>query len=164
MIRKKICMLGAYAVGKTSLVRRFVEDSFSDSYVTTIGVKVVKKVLRFRERDVTLMLWDLHGDDAFQTVQMSYLRGSSGLLLVADGTRKETLAAAIELQRRATKAIGDVPFMLLVNKADLAGEWELEEGFEKELPDWTVKVTSAKTAAGVEDAFLELTERMWSPA
>ncbi|MDF1799529.1 MAG: GTP-binding protein [Planctomycetota bacterium] len=162
MIRKKICMLGAFAVGKTSLVRRFVEDSFSDRYVTTIGVKVMKKQLTHRGRDVTLMLWDLHGDDAFQTVQSSYLRGSSGLLLVADGTRAETVTVARRLLALATdQAELDVPFLLLINKADLKADWDLEAAdIDEQLAGWTVLETSARSGDGVEQAFELLTARM----
>ncbi len=158
MIRKKVCMLGAFAVGKTSLVRRFVEDSFSDRYVTTIGVKVVKKQLVHDGEDVTLMLWDLHGDDAFQTVQASYLRGSSGLLLVADGTRGETFEVAANLRTRALAAGLDVPFLLLVNKADLRADWDEPAGAVPE--GWTRLDTSARTGDGVEEAFELLTARM----
>ncbi|MFN6951418.1 MAG: Rab family GTPase, partial [Albidovulum sp.] len=86
MIQKKICLLGAFAVGKTSLVARFVRSTFSDKYLTTVGVKIDRKDLDLPGTPVTLMLWDLAGEDEFNTVQMSYLRGSAGLLIVADGT------------------------------------------------------------------------------
>ncbi len=164
MIRKKICMLGAYAVGKTSLVRRFVEDTFSDRYQTTIGVKIVKKQLELDGRRVTLLLWDLHGDDEFQAVQTSYLRGAAGYFLVADGTRAETLERIQRLHAKAGEALGDVPFLLLVNKADLKDQWELSRPLTEEFPGWTVLETSAKTGAGVEEAFLELARRAVPPA
>ncbi len=160
MIRKKICMLGAYAVGKTSLVRRFVEDTFSDRYKTTIGVRILRKPLVLDDVEITLILWDLHGDDEFQVVQTSYLRGASGYLLVADGTRAETLDTAERLQRVATESIGPAPFQLLVNKEDLASQWELEQGFEQRFGEWDVQRTSAKTGDGVEEAFRGLTRRM----
>ena len=86
MLQKKICMLGSFSVGKTSLVRRFVESIFSEAYHTSIGVKVDKKVVRVDDEDVTLVLWDIHGEDVYQKIRMSYLRGMSGYLLVADGT------------------------------------------------------------------------------
>ena len=85
MIQKKVCMLGGTGVGKTSLVSQFVTSLFSDSYMTTIGVKVDKKVVAVEDREVTLVLWDIYGEDEFQTVRPSYLRGASGYLLVADG-------------------------------------------------------------------------------
>ena len=87
MIEKKICMLGASGVGKTSLVSRFVSSIFSDKYLTTVGVKVDKKVVAVDDTQVTLLLWDIYGQDEFQTVKPAYLRGASGYLLVADGTR-----------------------------------------------------------------------------
>jgi len=104
MIQKKICMLGSFAVGKTSLVSRYVTSIFSDKYLSTVGVKVDKKVITVAEEEVTLVLWDLYGEDGFQTVQKSYLRGAAGYLLVVDGTRFETFAAARELQKMAARS------------------------------------------------------------
>jgi small GTP-binding protein len=162
MIQKKICMLGATGVGKTSLVSRFVLSVFSDTYLTTIGVKVDKKVMTVDERDVTLLLWDIYGQDEFQTVRTSYLRGASGYLLVADGTRQLTLDTARELQRTAEGVIGAVPFVLVLNKADLADEWRVDDRALWKMAEngWTIVKTSAKTGAGVEDAFTKLTRRM----
>ena len=85
MIQKKICMLGAFAVGKTSLVAQYVSSLFSEKYLSTVGVKIDKKQLTVDGRDVTLMLWDIYGQDDYQTVQPSQLRGMSGYLLVVDG-------------------------------------------------------------------------------
>ena len=98
MIEKKICMLGSFAVGKTSLVTRFVTSIFSDRYLTTIGVKIDKKIVSLAGRDITLIVWDIHGDDEFQRIRTSYLRGASGYLLVVDGTRRDTLATAMGLR------------------------------------------------------------------
>lgn len=162
MIQKKICMLGATGVGKTSLVSRFVLSLFSDTYLTTIGVKVDKKVLSVDGEEVTLMLWDIYGQDEFQTVRTSYLRGAAGYLLVADGTRPLTLDTARELQRAADGVIGKVPFVLVLNKSDLADEWHIDDRALWRLAEdgWTVIRTSAKTGEGVEDAFLRLARRM----
>ena len=101
MIQKKLCMIGAFAVGKTSLVARFVKSIFSEKYLTTVGVKIDKKTLGVGDQEVTLIVWDLAGEDEFLQVRMSYLRGSAGYFLVADGTRRATLDKAIELQQRA---------------------------------------------------------------
>ena len=119
MLQKKICMLGGFGVGKTSLVSRFVTSIFSDTYLTTVGVKIDKKTIAVDAREMTLMLWDIYGQDEFQTVRDSYLRGASGYLLVADGTRHATLETAAALQQKAESVIGRVPFLLLLNKADL---------------------------------------------
>ena len=149
-------------MGKTSLVRRFVKGIFSEKYLTTVGVKIDKKVVRIGEEEVSLILWDLHGEDDFQQVPMSYMRGASGYLLVVDGTRSESLESARALQKRTEEAVGAVPFILLLNKADLRDEWEFE-GWEAEEfsgKDCSVIQTSAKTGQGVEEAFLHLAGRM----
>ncbi len=160
MIQKKVCMIGAFAVGKTSLVSRFVKSIFSEKYLTTVGVKIDKKIITAHGRQVSLMLWDLAGEDEFMQVRMSYVRGSSGYLLVADGTRAATLDTAIELQRRVENEADDLPFVLLINKADIADEWETDERKIESLVrrGWMIFRTSAKTGANVEEAFLALGE------
>lgn len=159
MIQKKICMLGATAVGKTSLVARYVRNMFSDKYLSSIGVKVDKKVLAVGGTDVSLILWDIHGDDQFQALRTSYLRGAAGYLLVVDGTRATTLAKALDLKRSVDQAIGEVPFVLVLNKADLSEAWELASDMEEDLQakSWVIVRSSAKTGEGVEDAFDRLT-------
>jgi small GTP-binding protein len=162
MIQKKICMLGATGVGKTSLVSRFVLSVFSDKYLTTIGVKVDKKPVTVDGKEVTLLLWDIYGQDEFQTVRTSYLKGASGYLLVADGTRQLTLDTARELQKTAQGVVGVVPFVLVLNKADLASEWRLDDKALYKMAEegWSIIKTSAKTGEGVEDAFLKLTRKV----
>jgi small GTP-binding protein len=162
MIQKKICMLGATGVGKTSLVSRFVLSLFSETYLTTIGVKVDKKTVTVDGTEVTLLLWDIYGQDEFQTVRTSYLRGASGYLLVADGTRQLTLDTARELQNTAEGVIGKVPFILVLNKSDLASDWRVDEKALWKMAEdgWSVIKTSAKTGDGVEEAFQKLTRRM----
>src|SRR6476620_8957647 len=127
ILQKKICMLGAYAVGKTSLVSRFVRGIFSDKYQTTVGVKIDKKTAMLGEQEVSLILWDLVGEDDYIQVRTSYLRGSAGYLLVADGMRRPTLDKAVELQNRAEGEIGKLPFILLINKLDVIDGWEIKE-------------------------------------
>jgi small GTP-binding protein len=162
MIQKKICMLGAFAVGKTSLVSRFVKSIFSEKYLTTVGVKIEKKALTVGHQDVSLMLWDLAGEDEFLQVRMSYVRGLAGYFLVADGTRRNTLDTMMSLQQRVEESIGQVPFIVLLNKVDLRERWEVDDTAINELTQkgWLVVLTSARTGAGVEDAFLVLTKRM----
>jgi small GTP-binding protein len=162
MLQKKICMLGGFGVGKTSLVSRFVSSMFSDKYLTTVGVKIDKKTVSLASRDMTLMLWDIYGEDEFQTVRESYLRGASGYLLVADGTRHATLGTAAALQRKAESVVGPVPFLLLLNKADLDREWQVDERALVKLVEqgWRVMKTSAKTGADVDNAFVTLAMAM----
>ena len=111
---------------------------------------------------MSLMLWDLHGEDDFQKLRMSYLRGASGYILVVDGTRQATLDKIFPLQQRAEEAIGKVPFIVILNKADLTDQWELDGNTADRLADrgWPVVTGSAKTGQGVEEAFLALTGRM----
>lgn len=162
MIQKKVCMLGTFAVGKTSLVARFVTSVFSEKYQTTMGVKVDKKSLQFDDKDVSLLLWDIYGEDEFQQLRPSYLRGSSGYLLVVDGTRRATLEQAFTFREEITALIGDVPFVLVLNKVDLVERWEIDAETMAALDakGWTVIQTSAKTGQGVEDAFWYLTRQM----
>lgn len=163
MIQKKVCLIGTSAVGKTSLVARFVSSIFNDRYLTTVGVKIDKKTLAVEGTDLTLLLWDLAGDDDFQRLNLSYLRGSGGFLFVADGTRRVTLDQALEIRERVVAALpAAVPCVLALNKADLADQWEVDDARIGSLTaaGWTVLRTSAKTGAGVEEAFTELGRRM----
>lgn len=91
MIRTKVCMLGPFAVGKTSFVKRFVESIFSDKYKTTIGVQISKKVITIESTDVQLMIWDIEGADDFIKMTTRYLNGATGCVLVVDGIRPNTL-------------------------------------------------------------------------
>jgi len=155
-------MLGSFAVGKTSLVRRYVQSIYDTVYQTTVGVKVDKKELKIGDIDLTLMLWDLYGEDEFQKMKWTYLRGSSGYLLVADGTRRATLEKAMALEERVREEVGDIPFILVINKCDLVAEWDLDPVLESNFSarKWTVLHSSAKTGENVEEAFLELARKM----
>jgi small GTP-binding protein len=162
LIQKKICMVGAFGVGKTSLVARFVRSIFSDKYFTTVGVKIDKKALNLHGQELTLMLWDLAGEDALTQIKPVQLRGSSGYILVADGCRATTLEAAINLQSRVAAELGDVPFTCVVNKADLRESWQVGEAALEQLSGlgWTFLLTSAKTGEGVEQLFEGLAARI----
>jgi small GTP-binding protein len=162
MIQKKIVLLGAPAVGKTSLVRRFVQSLFDDAYLTTIGVKVDKKEVRVAGQELALMLWDIAGTEEHFSVPPSYARGAAGYLLVVDGTRPETLETAASIQGRIGAELGTVPLFALLNKADLEQDWALPPGRIEalEAAGWTFRRTSAKTGTGVEETFQELAQRL----
>lgn len=160
MIAKKVCLLGAFSVGKTSLVRRFVHSAFSDRYLTTVGVKIDKKALSVGAQELSMILWDLHGEDRLQAVRETYLRGSAGALLVADGTRPETVEVALALGDRVKRVCGDVPMELLINKADLEAEWPQPSEVLGSLGEVRPRLTSAKLGTGVDEAFQTLAERM----
>ncbi len=162
MLQKKICLLGSFAVGKTSLTRRFVHSIFSEQYHTTIGVKIDRKEVTVDDVSAKLLIWDIHGDDEFQKVRASYLRGMSGYFLVADGTRPETIETVSMLNQLACDTVGEIPFILLVNKSDLASDWRVSDKTLDGLiqKGWTVHRTSAKSGEFVEQSFLELTSRI----
>ena len=162
MLQKKICMLGGFSVGKTTLVKRYVESVFSETYLTTVGVKIDKKVVSLPDRTVNLILWDMAGEDDVATVRMSYLRGLAGYVVVADGTRPSTLDVALSLRERVEADHGRIPFTLLVNKHDLLEQWVISDAELSSLArnGWSVRTTSARNGEGVEDAFTELADRV----
>ncbi|WP_437293734.1 Rab family GTPase [Sorangium sp. So ce426] len=160
--KRKVCVLGATGVGKTSLVARFVRSIFSESYRTTIGVTIETRRVRCDERELDLILWDLSGEDEFQAVQTSYLRGSAGWLLVIDGTRRLTAETGLRLYTAARTIVGEVPAVVVLNKADLTAAWDIDDATEARLKRaglWITR-TSAKTGAGVEGAFNALARAM----
>jgi hypothetical protein len=155
MIQKKLCMVGSFGVGKTSLVKRYVQSIFSEKYHTTVGVKIDKKDVIVGSETIRMMIWDLAGDDAFARLRTTFVRGSGGYLLVADGTRGQTLDVALELNRQIQDAVGTLPFALVVNKFDLASTWEIDAKRISALEEAGVKVfrSSAKDGHGVESVF-----------
>lgn len=161
-LQKKICMLGGFSVGKTSLVRRYVHSVFSEAYLTTVGVKIDKKIIDLPNQTVNLILWDLAGEDDISPVRMSYLRGAAGYVLVADGTRRSTLDVALSLRKRVEADCGTLPFALLLNKADLLDNWSIDDAEVARMQEhgWWVRPSSARTGEGVEDAFKDLAIRV----
>ena len=162
MLQKKVCLLRGFGVGKTSLVRRYVQSIFSDAYLTTVGVKIEKRMVSVGAAEVALILWDIAGEDGVAGIRTSYLRGAAGYLLVVDVTRGETLEVAKSIQARVTSEIGSVPFVFLFNKTDLKEDWDIPEQSLEDLKDagYEVLRTSAKTGEGVEEAFQALAKRM----
>ena len=162
-IQKKVCLVGSFAVGKTSLVRRFVSGYFTEEYLTTVGVKIDRAKVETSGGTVHLLIWDLSGRDDFARVRQSHLAGASGFLFVADGTRKETLAALIEEMEAIEPLFPGAASAVLINKGDLEAEWEIDDAelemLRRRHPVWK---TSAKTGDQVFEAFRELAERMIS--
>lgn len=163
MVNKKICMLGDFSVGKTSLTTRFVKNIFSEKYLSTVGVKVDTKEIKVdKKTTLKLMIWDIAGKDKFTTLDDNYLRGSAGYLLVADGTRPQTIETAFKLQVHMADKFGDIPFCMLVNKCDLKSDWEYSD---KEISmiktkGWSIFETSAKSGENVDTAFFELGQKL----
>ena len=158
LLMKKICMLGSYAVGKTSLVKRFVEGVFGDRYLTTVGAKIDRKRVTVAGTTMHLVLWDLAGDNGPVEPRLSHLRGAAGYILVADGCRLMTAERAIAIQQRAISISGPVPVVVALNKADLQSDWQIGPTEIQKLKQngWPCVYTSAKTGDGVEELFLDL--------
>jgi len=154
MIQKKVCMVGVFGTGKTSLVQRFVHSMFSERYLSTVGVKIDRKAMQMDGADLTLVLWDLAGRDGHEDITSSYLRGAHAILYVADGTRRETCDQLPDLRALARAAAGEVPEVLALNKSDLKDRWALAAGDAQSLSrSFDVVRTSAKTGDGVEEVF-----------
>jgi small GTP-binding protein len=128
-ISKKVCLLGDFAVGKTSLVRRFVFNIFDDRYLSTIGVKVSRKTVALmvgdQPADLTIMLWDLAGSEEFDRIRASYLRGAAGAVLVCDVTRPATLERLADCAADLWRVSPSAHCVLAANKVDLTGEQRL---------------------------------------
>lgn len=164
IVTSKVCVVGDFAVGKTSVVERFINNQFSDKYLTTVGVKVDTKEIEHDDLSVShkLVIWDVAGSDRFGNTEFAYLRGASGYIFVADGTRSLTLKSVHDLREQITDKYGAVPCVLLVNKKDLTGQWELSEKQFLELVEryCNVYATSAKTGDEVETALRSLSKQV----
>ncbi len=165
---RKICIIGDFGVGKTSTVARFVHNVFSEKYLTTVGVKIDTKTMQVAEGggELKLVIWDIAGADRFSAVEFSYLRGAAGYLLVADGTRRNTVDIARRLCAEAEQRFGALPFVLIINKTDLTEQWEVPDGTVEELRSsgMDVFLTSAKTGDEVETALQALANKLLESA
>lgn len=126
-VTRKLCLIGDFGVGKTSLVNRYVRNVFDDRYLTTVGVKIDTKLLPVDDVTVKMVIWDIAGTEEANAVYRSYLRGMAGFLLVADGTRPETLENAVKLKRSIDEKIGELPWVGLLNKSDLVADWAVPD-------------------------------------
>lgn len=157
--KKKICLVGDFSVGKTSLTQKFVNDVFSEEYLTTIGVKIDTAEVG----DTKLVVWDVAGRDSLSSINSNYLVGASGVILVADGSRPRTLTDLNEIWRIVEQRIGDVPAVVALNKSDLeefqVGLTQVEQQAEQtgasiiHQKGWPVLHTSAKDGSNVSELF-----------
>ncbi len=159
VLQFKMCLLGGSAVGKSSLIARYVHSIYSGQYHTTVGVRIEKKLVRTEQGNANLMIWDINGEDAYQKVQTTYLRGMAGYFLVADGTRAQTIDECLKLHARAIEGFGALPAYLLINKSDLENEWRVDMKQLEQIGIHVLK-TSALSGENVESAFYHLAELM----
>lgn len=168
IFNRKICLIGDFGVGKTSLIRRFVDQQFSDEYLSTVGAKISRKVVEVlpcantEKKNIQLLIWDIEGKSQFQGITSTYLRGAMGAIIVGDVSRpktmeniKEHLVLFSQVNPRA-KAI-----MIAINKVDLREKDQAEEIIQnynfQNLPQVTdIYLTSAKTGKNVDDLFQKL--------
>lgn len=160
----KVCMVGAFGVGKTSLVRRFVHQQFDERYHTTLGVKIDTRIVDTTNEPVKLVLWDMEGADPFETDKRplkrirSYMKGAHGLILVADGTRPATVKTTLGLYHDFCRENQFVPAIMLANKADLTAEWQFDDSVLPDVID--LYHTSALNGQNIEEAFTAFGESL----
>ena len=169
-VKVKICLVGNSGVGKTSLIRRYVNDIFDDKYIATIGTKVTKKEITIeqsKEEEVKMdmMIWDIMGQKGFkQLLQEAYFYGTKGVIAVSDMTRKITLEDITEWMESVNDVAGEVPTVFLANKCDLEGQAQFNvKDLEKIASEHTILhpyLTSAKTGQNVQSVFKTLAEKI----
>lgn len=158
-VKKKICMLGDFGVGKTSLIRRFVEQSFTDEYLSTVGVKISQKSVALAElsQSLDLLIWDIEGQTKFKAIAPSYLQGAVAVVIVGDVTRPETIQHFQDHIKLFYDASPNGRIILALNKTDLI-EAEVSQKLENFLRGAVKNVlgvfpTSAKTGNNVDTIF-----------
>jgi small GTP-binding protein len=154
---RKVCLLGDGGVGKTSLVRRYVEDVFSDDYIISFGTKVSKKVIDLGKVELTLMIWDILGQKSDDALHAAYYRGANGALVVGDLTRPETMRNLVKWKEDFLKVSPRAVIVAAANKSDQESSMNANDIQELGMALGTRFLrTSAKTGDGVEELFLTL--------
>lgn len=157
MVAKKVLLVGSFGVGKTSLIRRFVSNEFSEEYISTIGVRVSTKIVEYQDTSVKLLIWDVAGTAQDERIPKAYFLGASTAMYVFDLSREETyenLLQGLEM----VKEVSQLEKMIVVgNKKDLLTTADTEKIIQK-LPVKVDYLTSAKEDENVEDAFRLLGE------
>jgi len=170
-LSKKICLVGDFGVGKTSLIRRFVDRQFSDQYLSTVGVKISRKLVEISapnssdKQDLQLLIWDIEGSTKFKAIAPTYLQGATGALLVSDVTRQETIEHLSEHINLFLSINPQGSIIIALNKIDLIDLEKLEKlvflnQFEDQKRVLATYTTSAKTGTSVDEIFQTLANKM----
>lgn len=156
----KILLIGDSGVGKSCLLLRFADDSWTETHISTIGVDFKIKTLDIDGKTVKLQIWDTAGQERFRTITSSYYRGAQGIILVYDCTDRESFNNVKQWMGEIDRyACENVNKLLVGNKCDLATEKTVDVNSAKEFAD-TYGIpfieTSAKTAENVEKCFVQM--------
>ena len=157
---KKICLIGRFAVGKTSLVKRYIDNQFGEKYKTTVGVSISTKNVAVDDEELSLVIWDIAGFEQDGHYQ-HYLRGVHGVVWVMDGTEPESFKI-LDVILNSLPEIKEIPSVCLVNKCDLEDEWLFDEDMLSQLKSFNYSVLncSAKTGENVERGFVDLARQL----
>jgi len=158
MIRKKILLLGDFNVGKTSLIRRYIDNAFDDKYLTTIGVKISKKRLTVDQTECELIIWDVEGSTPQKEIPESYMHGAGGAIFVADCNREESILNLDSHIQKFLSVNRAAKYVIAYNKSDLLTEQQ-KENFTLEKNGF---LTSAKDGLNVNRLFSNLTKDILS--
>lgn len=161
-VLKKICVLGDFAVGKTSMIRRYVLDEFDDRYITTLGTKITKKTLNIEARELTFQIWDIVGNIKFTKIQGQYYLGSDGAFIIFDVTRRDTFDNVTKWADMFLEVAKGAKLVFIANKIDLESTFDYKAMMKAAAKSYDADTfeTSAKTGAQVEDAFKTLGTRI----
>lgn len=182
MIQIKICLLGARGAGKRTILSKFDQTPSAGNYRAAISVQIATKTIQVGEQSIKMVVWDVTDHEDFEQVAIEYLRGMSGYLLIADGTRPATLERARQIYEQIYSLeqappsepnasvpyvqfpFRKIPFVLLLNKSDLIEEWKFKDSDLERLVSkgWPVLKSSAKENSGVEEAFLSIAQKILS--
>ncbi len=165
MISKKIILIGDFSTGKTSLIRRFVDNQFSDAYLSTIGVKISQKNIVLGKETVRGLIWDIEGGTQSKPLNRTYVVGAHGCIIIADITREETISNIASYIETLQTISPGVPFILVLNKCDKVDEEKIRMIYQHTLKKYQsfvqdIHLVSAKSGEGVEKMFTVIARRM----